>query len=152
MYIRNVQMARIGAQVVSGSNMVGLMTEVAARYNAVRHPRVDPGSCTCHGGSGNCTGCESSPVIRTFKRVPGTDGHDGQPGTPVNTLLFDGTDGTAAQVIIVVEKADGSTAEYDTVYNLELVDFDVEDENGDGIFEPSEHLYIKRIRVRNSGS
>jgi len=31
------------------------------------------------------------------------------------------------------------------------VDFDLEDENEDGIFEPGEHIFIRRIRVKNSG-
>jgi hypothetical protein len=31
------------------------------------------------------------------------------------------------------------------------VGFDLEDENVDGIFEPGEHLFVRRIRVKNFG-
>ena len=40
---------------------------------------------------------------------------------------------------------------YNSKYNLELVDFDVEDQNGDGIFKPGEYAFVRRIRVRNNG-
>ncbi|KAF2680439.1 hypothetical protein K458DRAFT_91399 [Lentithecium fluviatile CBS 122367] len=46
---------------------------------------------------------------------------------------------------------DGSTQQYSSPWSLELVDFEVEDENGDGVFEPGEHLFIRRIKVRNVG-
>ena len=46
---------------------------------------------------------------------------------------------------------DGTQLNYNSKFRLELVDFDVEDGNGDGIFEPGDFLYVTRIRVRNSG-
>lgn len=144
-------MARMTAQTVSGSNMAAMMAEVAARYNAVRHPVVDPGACHCHGGQGNCTGCDSTPVVKKFKRVAGRKGLDGTPGAAVTTTILNGQSGPGGTVAIIVRKDDGTERQYSSIYNLELVDFDVEDENGDGIFEPGEHLYIRRIRVRNSG-
>jgi hypothetical protein len=144
-------MARMTAQTVSGSNMAALMAEVAARYNAVRHPRIDPGACHCHGGEGNCIGCDSTPVVKKFKRVVGQNGLDGTPGAAITTPTLNGQTGPDGTVIITVRKDDGTQRQFSSVYNLELVDFDVEDENGDGIFEPGEHLYIRRIGVRNSG-
>ena len=139
------------AQTVSGSNMAAMMAEVAARYNAVRHQRIDPGACKCHGGEGNCTGCDSTPVVKKFKRVAGQKGLDGTPGAVITTPTLNGETGPGGTVTIIVRKDDGTERQFSSVYNLELVDFDVEDENGDGIFEPGEHLYIRRIRVRNSG-
>jgi hypothetical protein len=59
-----------------------------------------------------------------------------------------GEEGTAT---IVVRMRDGMQRQYTSKYDLELVDFDIEDENGDGIFEPGEHIYVRRIRVRNNG-
>ena len=52
---------------------------------------------------------------------------------------------------IIVQELNGTRKEYPSIYDLELMDFDVEDENGDGIFEPGEHVFIRRIRVRNIG-
>jgi hypothetical protein len=144
-------MAKMTAQTVSGSNMAAMMAEVAARYNAVRHQRIDPGACHCHGGDGNCTGCDSTPVVKKFKRVAGQNGLDGTPGAVITAPILNGQNGPEGKVTIIVRKDDGTERQFSSVYNLELVDFDVEDENGDGIFEPGEHLYIRRIRVRNSG-
>jgi hypothetical protein len=59
-----------------------------------------------------------------------------------------GRPGEAA--IIVTSKA-GPEKSYRCRYRLELVDFEVEDENEDGIFEPGEHVFIRRIRVKNTG-
>lgn len=144
-------LARVGAQSVSGDNMTLLLAQAAARFHALRHPRVDPGACKCHGGEGNCTGCDSKPLMRTFKRVEGLDGEHGLSGKPCTSVLHNGIDGPSGDVTVVVQKSDGGQQEYSSLYNLELVDFDVEDENGDGIFEPGEHLFIRRITVRNSG-
>ncbi|TKA83691.1 hypothetical protein B0A55_00261 [Friedmanniomyces simplex] len=36
-------------------------------------------------------------------------------------------------------------------WKLRLVSFDIEDENGDGIFEPGEHVIVRRIRISNIG-
>ncbi|KAI1134207.1 hypothetical protein F5Y05DRAFT_239073 [Hypoxylon sp. FL0543] len=147
----NLALARIGAQAVSGGNMAMLMAQAATRFHALRNPQVNPGACKCHGGEGNCTGCDSDPVIRKFKRVEGLDGEDGHPGTLATRALHSGLDGLRGSVTIIVQKSDGSQQEYSSLYSLELVDFDVEDENGDGIFEPGEHLFVRRITVRNSG-
>lgn len=67
-------MARMTAQTISGSNVAAMMAEVAARYHAVRHQRIDPGACHCHGGQGNCPGCDSSPIVMRFKSG-WTEGH-----------------------------------------------------------------------------
>jgi hypothetical protein len=148
---RRVAMARIGAQTVSGNNLAGLVAEVAARYQALREPRIDTGACRCRGGNGNCPGCDSKPVYRDFKRVAGLRGDKGVPGTVVTESLHKGTVGLSGKIIYTVHRGDGTRQEYDTRYMLEVIDFDLEDENGDGVFEPGEHLFIKRIQVRNCG-
>ena len=144
-------MTGIRAQAVAGGNLPGLIAEVAARYGAIRHQKVDPGACKCHGGEGNCIGCDPKPVHKDFQRVAAPDGEAGLDGTPVVTTLRKGADGHSGSVTIVVYNDNGEENLYRSVYNLELVDFDIEDENGDGIFEPGEHLFIKRIKVRNTG-
>ncbi|KAK6347394.1 hypothetical protein TWF718_005233 [Orbilia javanica] len=40
---------------------------------------------------------------------------------------------------------------YTSRYFFTLVDFDVVDENEDGIFEPGEHVYVQNIRIQNTG-
>ncbi|KAI1288845.1 hypothetical protein F5Y03DRAFT_401513 [Xylaria venustula] len=52
--------------------------------------------------------------------------------------------------VFQAQKPDGSRQEYNSLYSLALADFDVEDENGDGIFEPGEHIFVRRIKVLNS--
>lgn len=44
-----------------------------------------------------------------------------------------------------------SEATYPGVYRLEVTNFDIIDENEDGINEPGEHLHVHNIRVRNAG-
>ena len=79
------------------------------------------------------------------------DGRDGRPGASRTTPLFAGAAGQEGTATIVVRMRDGNTQEYTSKYSLELIDFDIEDENGDGIFEPGEYIYVRRIRVRNNG-
>jgi hypothetical protein len=96
-------------------------------------------------------GCGATNVYKDFQRLRALDGQDGQPGASVADPLFPGSDGHHGVATIHVRQPDGTRQEYTSQYELELVDFDVEDENGDGIFEPGEHLLILRIRVRNTG-
>ncbi|KAI3317030.1 hypothetical protein HD806DRAFT_551191 [Xylariaceae sp. AK1471] len=132
-------------------NTAQLMAQAATRLQELRSPQVIPGACKCHGGQGHCNGCDSRPLIQTHKQDKGLDGSNGYSGTPSTSVLHNGVDGLQGKVTIVVEKSDGSRQEYSSLYSLALTDFDVEDENGDGIFEPGEHLFVRRIIVRNSG-
>ena len=52
---------------------------------------------------------------------------------------------------ILVRNLDGTTSEFRAPWKLRLVSFDIEDENGDGIFEPGEHVLVRRIRICNVG-
>ncbi|KAI1750438.1 hypothetical protein F4782DRAFT_541623 [Xylaria castorea] len=128
-----------------------LMAQAATRLQELRTPQVSPGACKCHGGQEHCTGCDSRPLIQTHKQVEGLDGLNGHPGTPGTDVLHNGVGGLRGTVTIVVQKTDRSRQEYSSLYSLALTDFEVEDENGDGIFEPGEHLFVRRITVRNSG-
>ena len=148
---RMALMAPIRAQAVEGGNLQAMIASVAQRYGARRHERVDPGSCHCKGGTGNCYGCESVPIHKDFQREPGKNGRDGRPGLGVDAPLFAGSTGQAGNATIFVRFHDGTQQQHDSCYQLELLDFDVDDENGDGVFEPGEHVFIRRIRVRNTG-
>lgn len=131
--------------------MAMIISQAATRFNALRNTAGSPGLCQCHGGAGSCTGYNSEPVVRRFKRVQGLNGENGHSGAPCSIELHSGLDGLRGNVAIVVQRSDGSQQEYSSLYSLELIDFDVEDENGDGVFEPGEHLLIRRITVQNSG-
>lgn len=145
-------MVPVRAQAVQGGNLQAMIAQVAARYGAMTHQRVNgTGNCRCSGGNGNCVGCESEPIIQNFHRVKADDGRDGQPGAVISNRLVEGTPGRDGSFAIIVRSCDGGEQEYPSRYNLELVDFDIEDENGDGIFEPGEHIMVKRIRIRNTG-
>ncbi|KAI0185555.1 hypothetical protein EV127DRAFT_502358 [Xylaria flabelliformis] len=127
---RNIALAGVSAQVVATRNPTQMI--------------VQAGDYRSH------TVC-SRPFVQTHKRVAGLDGLNGRTGTPGTNVLHGGVDGLQGNVTIVVHKSDGSHQEFSSLYDLALPDFEVEDENGDGIFEPGEHLFVRRITVRNSG-
>lgn len=145
-------MAPVRAQAVQGGNLQAMIAQAAASYGALTHQQVNgTGNCRCSGGNGNCVGCESEQITRYFNRVKAYDGRDGRPGAVISNRLVEGTPGKDGSFTIIVRSCDGGEQEYPSRYNLELVDFDIEDENGDGIFEPGEHIMVKRIRIRNTG-
>ena len=129
--------------------------KAALRWGALRQQRqhLNTARCKCAGAPADvsCVGCNPVPIHTRFERVAGLDGRDGRPGTSRTTPLFAGAAGQAGTATIVVRMRDGRALEYTSKYNLELIDFDIEDENGDGIFEPGEYIYVRRIRVRNNG-
>lgn len=147
----NALRASSQALVVRGNNVQNIVAQAAIRYRAMRQPQTDTGYCKCGGGTGSCQGCDVKPIWMKLTRAPGLDGKDGEMGRRVTTLLADGNKGATGTVTIAVHHRDGSTVEYSAPWTLELVDFEVEDENGDGIFEPGEHAFIRRIKVRNLG-
>ena len=84
-------------------------------------------------------------------RVPGEAGAEGRRGDLAASPLFPGLDGRPGQATIIVVSKTGQQRSYRSRFQLELVDFDVEDENEDSIFEPREHIFIRQIRVKNAG-
>lgn len=141
----------IGSLLVSGNNLQAAIVQARRRYQALERSRPDPGACKCGGGEGTCAGCDMKPIIKTFKRAPGLAGRDGESGAAITAPLVKGRKGPDGSATIVVQQADGSTLQYSTPWNLELIDFEVEDSNNDGICEPGEYLHIRRVRVRNAG-
>jgi hypothetical protein len=139
---------QLTAQLSGGSGVQNAMARIAQiRGNMTRDTN---GLCTCSGGNGHCIGCDPVPVFAKRIRVAAAAGQDGTPGAEPGVYLLPGAGGNMGQAEIIVRSATGEQT-YQSKYQLELVDFDLEDENADGIFEPGEHLFVRRIRVRNSG-
>jgi len=139
---------QLTAQLSGGSGVQNAMARIAqTRGNMTRDIN---GLCTCSGGDGHCIGCDPVPVFAKRNRVAAAVGQDGTPGVEPAVHLLPGADGNPGRADLIVRSATGEQT-YQSKYQLELVDFDLEDENADGIFEPGEHLYVRRIRVRNSG-
>ncbi|KAK3319584.1 hypothetical protein B0T19DRAFT_478693 [Cercophora scortea] len=81
----------------------------------------------------------------------GRNGDNGPAGNPASRYLSAGRSAPHGSVQIRVIRGDLSEATYPGPYTLELVHFDVVDENHDGINEPGEHVLVHNIRVRNRG-
>jgi len=131
------------------SNTVATVSSAANRVN--RRPNIGMGACRCKGGSTHCPGCEEKPVYRTFSRPSGRDGTAGARGAKRREPLFEGSPGADGSVEITVRHSNGHRSKYSSVFKLQLARFDIEDGNADGIFEPGEDIYIRRIQVRNNG-
>ena len=144
-------MASTRTQAVRGGNLQEMIAQVAARYGATMRPTINPGACHCSGGVGNCIGCTATPLYKDFERTCAADGRNGPPGTLQTAVLRPGTHGHPGTAVIIVRSHDGTQQQYSHIFKLELLDFEVEDENADGVFEPGEHVIVRRIRVRNSG-
>ena len=65
--------------------------------------------------------------------------------------LLPGISGNPGVGKIKVLHGDGTEQTYSSRYRLELVSFEIRDENQDGIFEPGECIIIRSIRIKNSG-
>ena len=147
--------APLSRQIVQGQTLQAVIAQAALRWGALRQQRqkLNTARCKCAGAPADvsCVGCNPVPITTKFERTPGLDGRDGRPGANRTTPLFAGATGQEGTATIVVRMSDGRLQEYTSKYRLELMDFDIEDENGDGIFEPGEYIYVRRIRVRNNG-
>jgi hypothetical protein len=83
--------------------------------------------------------------------MPGIDGHRGAAGSPANFHPRAGVNGLPGTGQITVRKLDGTTRSYPSKYSIDLVSFQIVDENDDGIIEPGEHIFIHQIIVHNKG-
>jgi hypothetical protein len=141
----------IGENVSEGSNIQTAVARLAQYRPNTR--RDTTGLCKCSGGNGHCDGCDALPVYQNMNRVKGDDGMDGQRGEKPTDPPFCGRDGRPGEGLIIVKPktVGGVEKQYRSRYQLELVNFELEDENADGIFEPGEHLFVRRICIKNSG-
>ena len=62
-----------------------------------------------------------------------------------------GRNGSDGSFAISVRNGDGSMSTYDSPFDFLLLDYEVVDENEDGIFEPGECAIIRNIRIKNNG-
>ncbi len=69
----------------------------------------------------------------------------------MDDLAIEGEVGESGSVDIIVGHQNGGRQTYHSKFKLALVSFDLEDANGDGIFEPGEDIWVRRIRVENKG-
>ncbi len=106
------------------------------------------------GGDGG-RGCEwttrSGDHTYHHSKPPGPSGHQGPPGAQPSKYLSGGKSGKEGLTHIRILRKDLTEATYPGRYDLEVVRFDVLDENEDGINEPGEHLLVKNIMVKNKG-
>lgn len=115
-------------------------------------PRLEGGACRCKGGPAECPACDKKPVYRTFSKPGGRDGVPGAVGAQrLDELPVEGGAGDPGSVDIIVSHKNGDRPKYSSKFRLALASFDVEDGNGDGIFEPGEDIFIRRIRFENKG-
>ncbi|KAK3381208.1 hypothetical protein B0H63DRAFT_560930 [Podospora didyma] len=81
----------------------------------------------------------------------GSGGAGGRAGYRPTDELYPGRNGPAGSGQIIVLYRDGTSASYASRFILEVVSFDVQDENDDGINEPGEHLIVSNIVMKNTG-
>ena len=116
---------------------------------------MDSGSravTTTGGGSGShAPGCRQVPTYTTYTNSGGPNGSRGPPGNQPAYQLFPGRKGMDGSALYVVTADDGAPNPYSEKFNFQLVSFEVEDENQDGIFEPGECIVISNIVVSNTG-
>jgi len=127
------------------------VARAAQIYNSKSGTETPMGVCRCKGGPAHCPGCEAIPIYRTFSKPRGIDGRPGQVGDSAQESLGRGVTGPEGRGVITVIHRNGERIRYNKRYKLQLVNFDLEDENGDGIFEPGEHIFVRRIVLKNVG-
>lgn len=89
-------------------------------------------------------------VFRTHAEA--SNGNSGRPGSPLQSTLHKGRPGRAGTFSFFVVRENGAREQYHGCYNLQVYDFEMVDENDDGIYEPGEHVLIKNIKIHNTGN
>lgn len=109
------------------------------------------GALTRSSAGGHAPGCRQVPTYRTRSRPSAADGCRGPAGRTPTTRLQPGRNGENGSVYFVIFGRDWARTTYRPRFEFQLVEFEVVDENQDGIFEPGECAIIQNIRVRNTG-
>jgi hypothetical protein len=94
---------------------------------------------------------ETKCITTDHRRPSGSPGRYGPSGYRPMTYLRGGVGGANGTCQIRVVRRDLTEGTYPSRYRIEVLSFDVVDENKDGINEPGEYLLVQNIRVRNSG-
>lgn len=144
---------RLAAGSSRSSLLSNALVSAVGTAHRLQRPTIDGGACRCKGGPDHCAACEKKPIFRTFAKSGGRDGAPGVrgPDRPREDTTFEGEPGAAGSVDIVVRHKNGDRPKYNSKFDLALVGFDVEDGNGDGIFEPGEDIFVRQVRIQNKG-
>ncbi|KAI9775780.1 MAG: hypothetical protein M1839_000908 [Geoglossum umbratile] len=116
-----------------------------------QHGEPGDGGVGGRGGAAHAWTERHGDRVSAYSRPGGTNGSNGSPGGRPATYLTGGKAGPQGSIQIKVIRGDLSEATYPSPYTLQVVKFDIIDENEDGINEPGEHLIVHNIRVRNAG-
>jgi len=81
----------------------------------------------------------------------GSSGRGGRVGTQGQAVLQAGAPGQNGRFRICVAKANGGETFFEARYDLDLNALAHESENADGVHEPGERIFVKDIRITNSG-
>jgi hypothetical protein len=89
----------------------------------------------------------------TYNSNPGgNSGPSGSPGRPGYATLSDGAAGRPGSFAIEVVGDDGRVQSYPSRYELQVVGFQHDNDNRDGVYEPDEKVSVTRIAVKNVGA
>lgn len=94
---------------------------------------------------------ETETETNFYTNRGGFDGATGPRGRSQTATLTDGSPANDGRVTFYVNDESGGSIRYDERYFLALKSYDVVTENGDGIIEPGEKVFVRRIEVENVG-
>jgi hypothetical protein len=103
---------------------------------------------------GHSSGCREVPKYKTYSKPAARKGADGPRGWAPKSHLHSGNPGNSGHGSFVVFDPYDSLADqtYTSPFEFRLVDFDVADENNDGIFEPGECALISTLQIENANT
>ncbi|MES2768441.1 MAG: hypothetical protein V4596_04780 [Bdellovibrionota bacterium] len=78
----------------------------------------------------------------------GPKGSDGRRASKTPTAGADGKDG---RFIIEVDEGSGKTSEYKSVFDIEILNYDLKPLDQNDIYEPNRKVEVRGIRIRNRG-
>jgi hypothetical protein len=107
---------------------------------------------TQYSGGGHAAGCGDRPVYQTFSKPGASNGQRGPSGHTPRSALRSGNDGALGSAYYLVSDENGHQTRYTSKFEFELVDFEVIDENDDGIFEPGECVIVRNVCIKNTGA
>ncbi|CAM1507669.1 Fc.00g073100.m01.CDS01 [Cosmosporella sp. VM-42] len=130
--------------------LISLIFDVRGGVGGISGQHGEPGDGG-QGGRGGMSYAWSDDKGYSYSRPGGRNGSNGSPGIRPSTYLSGGKSGANGSVQIKIIRGDLTEATYPGIYSLQVVGFDIIDENQDSINEPGEHILVHNIRVQNVG-
>ncbi|CAO2655108.1 Nn.00g101720.m01.CDS01 [Neocucurbitaria sp. VM-36] len=98
------------------------------------------------------SGCQRVAKYKTHSRPSASNGSNGPRGRSPASPLYPGNSGDCGHgsVIIYDPQAPLQARYYGSKFEFRLCDFDIADENHDGIFEPGECILINALQIENA--